>query len=188
MKHTYLTAFIIASMLALGGCGGVAKTLGIGKQPGPDEFQVLTKAPLSLPPDYTLRPPAPGEQRPQDATPQTAAKQSVFEISTDDPTGPVFKDSEQSNIEQLLLMKSDAEIVDPNIRQKVNQEAGQLKQVDKSTIDQILFWKDQHKDTVVDPVAEQQRIQTNQDEGKPVNEGDVEVIENRNRGVLELLD
>ena len=54
---------IAASLLcatALAGCSGtVADNLGMGKR-APDEFQVVRRAPLVLPPDYNLRPPEPG--------------------------------------------------------------------------------------------------------------------------------
>ena len=53
----------IAAILGLGfsliGCEGIRQATGAAKLP-PDEFTVLTKAPLIIPPDYNLRPPQPG--------------------------------------------------------------------------------------------------------------------------------
>lgn len=46
--------------LALAACGGVKDDLGLSKE-APDEFAVVRNAPLSLPPDFNLRPPKPGE-------------------------------------------------------------------------------------------------------------------------------
>ena len=44
-----------------GVCGGtVQETFGIGKRQ-PDEFQIVRRQPLIVPPDSTLRPPRPGE-------------------------------------------------------------------------------------------------------------------------------
>ncbi len=75
-RAVYLSA-ILAS-LALAGCGeDTKKMLGLGKNP-PDEFQVVGRAPLSIPPDFQLRPPAPGAARPQEATPATAARSAVL--------------------------------------------------------------------------------------------------------------
>ena len=56
-----------AALAALAGCSGtVQEKLGLGKR-APDEFQVVRRAPLILPPDYSLRPPAarrsPGRRR-----------------------------------------------------------------------------------------------------------------------------
>ena len=44
-------------LTGLSGCTDVKEVLGYTKQ-SPDEFQVYARAPLSLPPDYNLRPPA----------------------------------------------------------------------------------------------------------------------------------
>jgi hypothetical protein len=41
------------------GCDSIREAAGITKEP-PDEFAVVTKAPLVIPPDYNLRPPKPG--------------------------------------------------------------------------------------------------------------------------------
>ena len=49
----------LALSLVLGACGGVRDTLGLAKR-SPDEFTVVRKAPLSMPPDFNLRPPTPG--------------------------------------------------------------------------------------------------------------------------------
>lgn len=47
-------------VLAVAGCGSLKDDLGLQKK-APDEFAVLRHAPLSLPPDFNLRPPKPGE-------------------------------------------------------------------------------------------------------------------------------
>jgi hypothetical protein len=44
----------------------------------PDEFRVIAKAPLVVPADYALRPPAPGEPRPQELQPESAARQALL--------------------------------------------------------------------------------------------------------------
>jgi DUF3035 family protein len=64
-----MIALVGAGVLALGGCarGTVQNALGIGKRT-PDEFSVVQRAPLVIPPDFELRPPRPGEARPQTST------------------------------------------------------------------------------------------------------------------------
>ena len=57
-----VTVLGAAVLSALGGCSGVSESLGFAKQ-SPDEFAVVRNAPLTLPPDYTLRPPQPGAPR-----------------------------------------------------------------------------------------------------------------------------
>ena len=71
-KMTVLIAGVTAAAL-LSGCGG--RRLG-GK--GPDEFAVARQAPLVIPPDYALVPPAPGVARPQDNNPQAQALDALF--------------------------------------------------------------------------------------------------------------
>lgn len=56
---------MVAALLQLGGCarGTVQDALGLSKR-APDEFAVVRRAPLIVPPDYDLRPPDPGAPRP----------------------------------------------------------------------------------------------------------------------------
>jgi len=52
-------------LLPIGGCaqGSVQEVLGMSKR-SPDEFAVVKRAPLIVPPDFELRPPEPGAPRP----------------------------------------------------------------------------------------------------------------------------
>ena len=45
--------------VALIGCQSIREAAGVTKSP-PDEFAVVTKAPLVIPPDFNLKPPKPG--------------------------------------------------------------------------------------------------------------------------------
>ena len=69
------TALIAAAGLA--GCVSTRNALGLSKVT-PDEFRVVTKAPRVIPPDYALRPPAPGEPRPQELQPESAARTALL--------------------------------------------------------------------------------------------------------------
>ncbi|HEU0045177.1 DUF3035 domain-containing protein [Sphingomonas sp.] len=62
----------LACAALLSGCG--ARRLGSG----PDEFAVARQAPLVIPPDYALVPPAPGAARPQDNNPSQQALDALF--------------------------------------------------------------------------------------------------------------
>jgi len=50
------SAILAAAMLTLAGCDSVRSTLGLDRHV-PDETQVVARPPLTLPPDYSLRPP-----------------------------------------------------------------------------------------------------------------------------------
>jgi hypothetical protein len=65
----------MAGLLQLGGCaqGTVQDALGMSKR-APDEFAVVRRAPLIVPPDYDLRPPDPGAPRPNIGTTSDQAR------------------------------------------------------------------------------------------------------------------
>ena len=68
MRRTILTPGDPASRsaaLALGGCSAF-ENLGGGKKVSPDEFKIVSHSPLTMPPNAELRPPRPGEPRPQE--------------------------------------------------------------------------------------------------------------------------
>ena len=63
------------TLILLAGCNGdkIARTFGLTRD-APDEFTVTTRAPLSMPPDYNLRPPRPGAPRPQEQSERQQAR------------------------------------------------------------------------------------------------------------------
>jgi len=63
--------------LALAGCGGLRDAFGVNKH-APDEFAVVRNVPLVVPPDFELRPPRPGEKRPQEVDSQSQAVAALF--------------------------------------------------------------------------------------------------------------
>jgi hypothetical protein len=116
--------------LATGGCG-IGKALG-GNKNAPDEFAITTKAPLVVPPDYALRPPRPGERRPQELSPSERAQQVLLGDSTAAPP---------SAGEQMLLRKANALGADPSIRAVLDAENGGRGEKDRSIANQVMFWK-----------------------------------------------
>src|ERR1700751_3298900 len=101
---------IVASALiaaaGLAGCSSASKALGMNKVT-PDEFRVVTKAPLVVPPDYALRPPAPGEPRPQEVQPESAARNALMGAREAEA---------RSSGENLLVTKAGGGKADPLIR------------------------------------------------------------------------
>ena len=59
--------------LSLAGCDSFKRTVGI-ERTSPDEFAVESRAPLTIPPDFDLRPPQPGAPRPQEPSAADKAK------------------------------------------------------------------------------------------------------------------
>jgi hypothetical protein len=192
------TSFLIAALavslpLATGGCSNLKETLGLSKQ-SPDEFKVVSRAPLSMPPDYNLRPPTPGAPRPQEGTPRDQAAASVFQYSNTGgvapdaipPIGEGESETAQSSGESALLQSAGAAGVDPNIRALVDAETAEDEANSKTLADTLTFWREPEPyGTVVDPQAEQKRLQENAALGKPVTEGETPTIVRKKRGVLE---
>lgn len=126
-----IAGLVAISALSLGACGGTRQALGLSKVT-PDEFRVVTKAPLAVPPDYALRPPAPGEPRPQELQPESAARLALL--------GERQGES-RSEGEKLLAAKAGADRADPLARYVVDDEFGDIAYKDKSFADRILFWR-----------------------------------------------
>src|SRR5260370_22273027 len=63
--------------MTLGGCTDIRRALGMEKVI-PDEFAVVSRAPLAVPPDFSLRPPQPGAAPSQEVAAQDRAKDAVF--------------------------------------------------------------------------------------------------------------
>ncbi|HVT52539.1 MAG TPA: DUF3035 domain-containing protein [Dongiaceae bacterium] len=179
--------------LGLAGCQNAKEMLGLTKR-SPDEFQVVSRAPLSMPPDYSLRPPTPGAPRPQEGTVQQQA-QSIVTGHADRNTLapdqiPSIGEGEQTTAESAgeaaFLQSASLSGVDPNIRKLVDQETAADEESSKSVLDDLIFWrKPEPYGTVVDPVAEQKRLQENQALGQPVETGNTPIIERKQKGLLE---
>ncbi len=90
-----------SAMLAACGGGG-----GVFDRARPDEFAVQRQAPLVVPPDFTLTPPAPGAPRPAEGTASEQALEALF-------GGP----APRSRVEASVLDRAGR--ADPSIRSQV---------------------------------------------------------------------
>ncbi|HYH17806.1 MAG TPA: DUF3035 domain-containing protein [Azospirillum sp.] len=173
--------------LAVSGCSDVRRSIGLDRA-SPDEFSVVSRAPLSMPPDLRLPPPRPGAMRPQDAMPSQAAAATVLGVTPagGSSRGTSARPSAESRGEMALLSKAGADRAEPNIRATVDQETTALIVADRQWIDTLLFWQKQEQPyTVVDPQKESQRLREAQAQGKPVNDGTVPTISRKRKGPLE---
>ncbi len=159
----------LLAALSLSGCSSARKALGYDKSP-PDEFAVVARAPLSQPPDFTLRPPQPGAPRPQEGTMRDQAKTALLGAK---PAATPAALTDRSPGEQFLLTKAGADHVDANIRRRVDEETSSLIEADKSFTDKILFWRDKPPPgEPLDAAQEAKRLQQNAALGKPASDGD----------------
>ncbi len=188
MRRAASVAGAAVLVFGLAACSGVQKQLGMGKQ-SPDEFRVASQAPLSLPPDYRLRPPEPGAPRPQEGTPTQQARSSVFRLDGANGATPVRAygaPGGQSAGEVALTQRAGANRVDPQIRQLVELETRQINEDSTTFLDTLIFWRDpEPTGDVVDAEAESDRLRENRALNRPVNTGETPVIKRRQRGILE---
>ncbi len=79
-----LALLSLALIPPLSGCSSLRQAIGMD-QAGPDEFAVESRAPLTIPPEFDLRPPQPGAPRPQEVS---AAEKARKLIDTAGPGEP----------------------------------------------------------------------------------------------------
>lgn len=187
MKKLSLIVTSLAAAVFVTGCSNDLKsTFGLNKR-APDEFAVPSRAPLSLPPEYSLRPPEPGAPRPNQVSAREEAERVVFRR---DPQR-VSLDQEAarhglSQGEAALLSQADALNTDSSIRATINRESAALVEADNSFSDKLMFWRPaEAPGTLVDPAKETDRLRENAALGKEATEGETPTIQRRKKALLE---
>ncbi len=171
--------------LAVGGCS-MFENLGGSKKVSPDEFKIVSHSPLTMPPNAELRPPRPGEPRPQETSTADQAREALSPALASRNVAPdakVVRSGDAS--EQALVAKAGAGGIDPNIRSRVNRDTRVLDDSNKTFIDSLIFWQDNPTPgTIVDPAKEQQRLRDAQAAGQPSTAPTPSIVR-RKRGLLE---
>lgn len=166
-----LTLSLLGSCVLITACSSAKEQLGLERK-SPNEFAVIKRAPLSMPPDYTLRPPAPGIARPQEQAADSQAREALIGASETTP--------EQTTAEALLLQKAGADNADPSIRETVDKETYIEDKSKKPVAERLLgvaLGDDKPASKVVDAKAEKIRIEKNLEEGRPITEGETKSYE-----------
>lgn len=151
---------LAVAALSLQGCQQVKRGLGLEKVI-PDEFAVVSRAPLAIPPDYALRPPHPGAPRAQETPIVDQARQNVFRAGDDQAKLPPAT-GERTPGEGELLRQAGAANAQADIRDLINKEAAQARPIDEGFVNKLLFWRHPDKevatDQVIDPQKEAERL------------------------------
>lgn len=146
-------ALLVGATTMLAGCDTIRNATGNDKQP-PDEFAVLTKAPLIIPPDYNLHPPKPGAAPMNQSEPTETAQQSLF--GADTATIAKAMPGSMSDGEKMLLASAGAQNANPSIRQDLAADRNKaLQSASDDFTNTVLFWqKPSEKDEGLNPDAE----------------------------------
>ena len=111
---------VILAAFTLSACENARDAMGIGKK-SPDEFSVVTRAPLSIPPDLGLRPPQPGAERQQEKAVTDSARELL--VKSTGATTPRDGGPSTSRGEAALLANAGATNADPAIRRKLSRDS-----------------------------------------------------------------
>jgi len=181
-------SFVLLAGLTLSACGNIKQQLGFNRE-SPDEFTVLSRAPLTIPPDFALQPPAPGAVRPQEGTEQDRAREVLLGRSSQNPkvyARQLAANNQLTAGEKTLLMKSGANEAVPNIRHIVEEETSTLAMEKASFTDHLVFWEDRsYQGTGVDANKETRRIQENMALGRALSEGEPPTIKRQTKALFE---
>jgi hypothetical protein len=183
---------LLVAQLLLAACAGgsVQRALGLSKR-SPDEFAVVSRAPLIVPPDFELRPPRPGETRPQVGTTADQARATLLGEAAAQRATPVAGDARAdpgpvaSGGQQALLQEAGGTAVDPAIRQRIAAENQSLARVEDALFTRLLQWREPVRlGATVDAPAEARRLLANRADGQPATAGDTPTVVERRQSPI----
>jgi len=179
--HRPRNGFLLLAMLTgLAGCGqDTARQFGFTRDP-PDEFQVTTRAPLSMPPELGELPaPRPGATRPQELTPRRAAEATLVPSAA---LGQSPAQAQPTEGEAALLSQAGRPVSD-DIRSRVDEESLRLEHADRGLVDRLMFWREPDPPGIpVDARRESQRLRENAALGREPTDGETPVIQPERSG------
>jgi len=146
---------LVALIAAAAASAGVTGCSSLNTDVAPDEFRVVTNAPLTLPPDYALRPPRPGEARPQTGTSADEARQALFgqDLGQTASVG-----------ERQLVVNAGAETAPADIRETVDFEGADIVHRDQAAADRVIQYQGSGAPPPEGLTAEQQAARTADEE------------------------
>jgi len=143
LRSTCLFSAFAAVALISTGCTSTSRALGLEKS-APNEFNILTKAPLIVPPEYNLRPPAVGASSAENNYTQRTAREAL--LGDIDEAAP-------SQGEIALMAKAGVNRANPEIRLELD-GANSVERKSAGFTNRVLFWQNgQVLDAQGNPVA-----------------------------------
>lgn len=144
----------------LAGCGGGESSFLNYTKNAPDEFAVVTKSALIIPPDFNLRPPSKTAKGPQQASVQAQTKAALLGKSFN--ANSANSGATLSSSERKLLALAHATNSADTIRETINMDIKKATENGAKTegnfISNMIFGKNEPSDNIINPAAEAKRI------------------------------
>jgi hypothetical protein len=157
------------AVLAAGTAAGCASSA------GPNEYLVISKPPLTVPPQYNLQPPAPGQARPQELSPEAQARVAVFGVDYGQSS---------SEGERAFIRAAGGGTTERTVRSLVDFDDSEILRKNRSFADMILNWGAQPTSAVLDPAAEAERLRAENEALQTVTGGGTVVIQPKSTSKL----
>ncbi|MCV6599431.1 MAG: DUF3035 domain-containing protein [Alphaproteobacteria bacterium] len=161
MKKLIVSLLLVSCISA---CAIDKQTLGLGRRT-PDEFTVITRKPLSLPPEYNVTPPV--NKGITSSNISNEVKNSVL--------GEKDSINKLNNEDKSFLSTINADSSDKNIREELTNNSNPAN--NRKVVNKIMFWKNKDNSTIIDNAEEAKRLKENKKQGYKINNGNVPVIE-----------
>ncbi|MBY0356029.1 MAG: DUF3035 domain-containing protein [Rickettsiales bacterium] len=199
-----MRAFVFLLMpIILSACGtanSARDVLGLERD-APDEFQVVSRPPLSVPKEFFLRPPSDDKQEDIGGNVDQQARslltgapmsqdlmtlEQADGLATSDTAVPVVKAAElESPGESSFMQKVGTQAADKSIRSKLSQENAVIKADEPDIIDMLRG--ETHEDPVLDAKGEASRLRDNKDKKQPLNTGKTVSVDPKKKSVMDRL-
>ena len=131
MRTACLFSALASVALIATGCTSTSRALGLEKS-APNEFNILTKAPLIVPPEYNLRPPEVGTSSAENNYTQRTAREALL--------GDI-DDAAPSEGELALMAKAGVNRANPEIRLEID-GSNSVERKSTGFANRLLFWQD----------------------------------------------
>jgi hypothetical protein len=193
---------LVCLSLLVAACGqsnSAREVLGITRE-APDEFQVVSRPPLSVPKEFFLRPPSDSEAEDIGGNVDQQARALVTGAPTGmdgmtleqaeqglaDTAAPIVQSSELASPgESRFLARVGSDQADKEIRGKLSQENGERFAEEPSLLEKLRG--ETKEEPVVDAKGEAERIRANKDAEKPLNEGEIKSVDPKKKSVIKRL-
>lgn len=136
MRRVFVVAVLGLGLVQLSACDSLRQAAGLTKT-SPDEFAVVTKAPLIVPPDFNLKPPQPGAAPLNQQDPTEAAQTALFASNDPETTARSIPGSFTMG-ERMLMAYAGVQKADPAIRAELQSDQKNMQGADDSFTDRVL--------------------------------------------------